>query len=210
MASSSANLWVLLGLGLAGILILARKRKKAVREDFGAFVERLQLLPPPQPAPPKAPHPLTGLSFAVSDIFDINGYVTAFGNPDWARTHEAASQTSSVISTIVEAGATCVGKTVVTEMAFSINGENKHYGTPTNPGAPARVPGGSSSGAAVAVAADLVDFSLGIDTVGGVRLPAGFCCVMGFRPSYGAVSHTGVIAVSPSLDSIGMFYRKHF
>lgn len=68
MASSSANLWVLLGLGIAGMLIMTKKLKRAVRADFGAFIERLQLLPPPQPAPPKAPHPLTGLSFAVSDV----------------------------------------------------------------------------------------------------------------------------------------------
>lgn len=69
MASQSANLWVLLGLGLAGILLMTRKLKKVIREDFGAFVEKLQLLPPPQPAPPKAPHPLTGLTFAVSDVY---------------------------------------------------------------------------------------------------------------------------------------------
>lgn len=69
MASQSANLWVLLGLGLAGILLVTRKLKKAIREDFGAFVEKLQLLPPPQPAPPKAPHPLTALTFAVSDLY---------------------------------------------------------------------------------------------------------------------------------------------
>ena len=69
MASHSANLWVLLGLGLAGILFVTRKLKKAIREDFGAFVQRLELLPPPQPAPPKAPHPLTALTFAVSDVY---------------------------------------------------------------------------------------------------------------------------------------------
>lgn len=68
--SQAASLWVLLGLGLAGILIMTRKLKQAIREDFGAFVERLQLLPPPQPAPPKAPHPLTALTFAVSDVYD--------------------------------------------------------------------------------------------------------------------------------------------
>ncbi|KAL1192929.1 Translocon at the outer membrane of chloroplasts 64 [Cardamine amara subsp. amara] len=68
MASPAANLWVLLGLGLAGILLVSKKLKKAVREDFGAFIDKLLLLPPPQPAPPKAPHPLTGLSFAVSDV----------------------------------------------------------------------------------------------------------------------------------------------
>ncbi|KAL6973619.1 Outer envelope protein 64, chloroplastic [Sarracenia purpurea var. burkii] len=204
MASSSANLWVLLGLGLAGILIMTRKLKKVVKEDFGAFVEKFQLLPPPQPAPPKAPHPLTGLSFAVSDIFDIDGLVTGFGNPDWVRTHETACQTSPVVSALVEGGATCVGKTVLDEMAYSISGENKHYGTPTNPAAPARIPGGSSSGAAVAVAANLVDFSLGIDSDGGVRVPAGYCGVIGFRPSHGAVSHMGIIPVSSSFDTVGM------
>ncbi|OAY32162.1 outer envelope protein 64, chloroplastic [Manihot esculenta] len=207
MASNPANLWVLLGLGLAGILLMTRKLKKTIREDFGAFVEKLQLLPPPQPAPPKAPHPLTGLTFAVSDVFDIEGYVTGFGHPDWARTHEAASQTSSVVSALVEGGATCIGKTVVDELAYSINGENKHYGTPTNPAAPAYVPGGSSSGAAVAVAADLVDFSLGVDTVGGVRVPAGFCGIIGFRPSYGTIPHLGILPVSASLDSVGWFAK---
>ncbi|KAF2309121.1 hypothetical protein GH714_000665 [Hevea brasiliensis] len=207
MASNPANLWVLLGLGLAGILLMTRKLKKAIREDFGAFVEKLQLLPPPQPAPPKAPHPLTGLTFAVSDVFDIEGYVTGFGHPDWVRTHEAASWTSPVVSALVEGGATCIAKTIVDELAYSINGENKHYGTPTNPAAPAYVPGGSSSGAAVAVAAKLVDFSLGVDTVGGVRIPAGFCGIIGFRPSYGAIPHFGILPVSTSLDTVGWFAK---
>ncbi|XP_057951934.1 translocon at the outer membrane of chloroplasts 64 [Malania oleifera] len=207
MASSSANLWVLLGLGLAGIIFMTRKLKKVVKEDFGAFIEKFQLHPPPQPAPPKAPHPLTGLSFAVSDLFDIDGFVTGFGNLDWARTHEAASCTASVVSALIEGGAMCVGKTVVDEMAYSIIGENKYYGAPTNPAAHARIPGGSSSGAAVAVAANLVDFSLGVDTVGGVRVPAAFCGVIGFRPSHGAVSHMGIIPVSTSLDTVGWFAR---
>ncbi|PSR96523.1 Translocon at the outer membrane of chloroplasts like [Actinidia chinensis var. chinensis] len=208
MASPSANLWVLLGLGLAGIILMTRKlKKKVVREDFGAFVERFQLIPPPQPPPPKAPHPLTGLFFAVSDMFDINGFITGFGNLDWSTTHEAASRTSPVVSALVEGGATCIGKTIVDEMAYSISGENKHYGTPTNPAAPAQIPGGSSSGAAVAVAANLVDFSLGVDTDGGVRVPAGYCGVIGFRPSHGAVSHMGILPVSSSLDTVGWFAR---
>ncbi|KAG6745768.1 hypothetical protein POTOM_050275 [Populus tomentosa] len=207
MASNPANLWVLLGLGLAGIFLFTKKFKKVLREDFGAFIHKLQLLPPPQPAPPKAPHPLTGLTFAVSDLFDIEGYVTGFGHPDWEKTHEAASRTSVVVSTLVEGGATCVGKTVIDELAYSITGENKHYGTPTNPVEPARVPGGSSSGAAVAVAANLVDFSLGVDTVGGVRVPAGFCGIIGFRPSYGAISKIGVLPVSASLDTVGMLSK---
>lgn len=207
MASQSANLWVLLGLGLAGILLVTRKLKKVIREDFGAFVLKLQLLPPPPPPPPKAPHPLTGFTFAVSDVFDIDGHVTGFGHPDWVKTHDKASWTSPVVTALVEGGATCIGKTVVDELAYGISGENKHYGTPTNPAEHARVPGGSSSGAAVAVAADLVDFSLGVDTVGGVRIPAGFCGILGFRPSHGAVSHVGIIPISTSLDTIGWFAK---
>ncbi|KAK4280692.1 hypothetical protein QN277_012280 [Acacia crassicarpa] len=207
MASQSANLWVLLGLGLAGIFLMTRKFKKVIKEDFGAFVEKFLLAPPPPPAPPKAPHPLTGLTFAVSDVFDINGYVTSFGHPDWARTHGPASQTSAAVSSLVDGGATCIGRTVVDELAFGISGENKHFGTPTNPAVHARVPGGSSGGSAVAVAADLAEFSLGIDTVGGVRVPAGFCGVLGFRPSYGAVSHMGIIPVATSLDTVGWFAK---
>ncbi|CAI0380609.1 unnamed protein product [Linum tenue] len=203
--STRANILVLLGLGLAGILLLTRKLKRAVREDFGAFVQKLQLLPPPQPAPPKARHPLTDLTFAVSDVFDIEGFVTGCGHPDWASTHGVASKTAVVVSTLVDGGATCVGKTVVDELAYSINGENRHYGTPTNPVAPDRVPGGSSSGAAVAVAAKLVDFSLGVDTDGGVRAPAAFCGIIGFRPSYGALSNMGMLTISPSLDTVGLF-----
>ncbi|XP_027344441.1 uncharacterized protein LOC113856680 [Abrus precatorius] len=207
MASQSANLWVLLGLSLAGIVLITRKLKQSVKEDFGAFIRKLQLLPPPQPAPPKAPHPLTALTFALSDLFDVEGHVSTFGHPEWARTHEPASSTSPSVSALVEGGATCVGTTVIEDFAFGISGENKHYGTPTNPAVPARVPGGSSGGAAVAVAGNLVDFALGIDTIGGVRVPAGFCGILGFRPSYGAVSHMGIIPISTSLDAVGWFAK---
>ncbi|CAH8370302.1 unnamed protein product [Eruca vesicaria subsp. sativa] len=207
MASHASNLWALLGLGIAGILLAAKKLKKTIREDFGAFMDKLLLLPPPQPAPPKAPHPLTGLSFAISDVFDVTGNVTGFGHPDWVRTHEAASSTCPVVSTLVEGGATCVGKTVVDELAFGISGENKHYESPTNPASHDRITGGACSGAAVAVATNAVDFALGIDTVGGVRVPAGYCGVLGFRSSHGAISNTGIIPVSSSLDSIGWFAR---
>ncbi|KAG5030313.1 hypothetical protein JHK87_013827 [Glycine soja] len=201
------NLLVLLGLGLAGIVLITRKLNKSVREDFGAFIHKLQLLPPPQPSPPKAPHPLTSLTFALSDLFHIHGHVPSFGHPDWARTHEPSSSTAPAVSALVEGGATCVATTVLDDLALGIGGENKHFGTPTNPAVPARVPGGSSSGAAVAVAANFVDFALGIDTTGGVRVPAGFCGILGFRPSHGAVSHMGIIPISTSLDTVGWFAK---
>ncbi|PKA51784.1 Outer envelope protein 64, chloroplastic [Apostasia shenzhenica] len=205
--SASSNLWVLLGLGIAGVLIASRKLKRVVRKDLGAFVERFELLPPPQPAPPKAPHPLTGLSFAVADVFDIVGYVTGFGNPDWARTHEAATETCPVVAILVEGGATCIGKTIVDDMAFSLNGENKHFGAPTNPKASDRIPGGCSSGSAVAVSGGIVEFSLGVDSIGGVRVPGAFCGILGFRPSHGTISNVGVLQVSQSLDTVGLFAR---
>uniref|UniRef100_A0A0D6QUE1 Amidase domain-containing protein n=1 Tax=Araucaria cunninghamii TaxID=56994 RepID=A0A0D6QUE1_ARACU len=207
MSSSPAKFIVLLGLGLAGIFLAIRRRRKEIKEDFGAFVERFQLLPPPQPEPPEAPHPLTGLTFAIKEIFDVEGYVTGFGNPDWQRTHEPAVQTAPAVSLLVRGGATCVGTTVMDEMAYCINGENKHYGTPTNPAAPSRIPGGSSSGSAVAVAAELVDFSLGTDTGGSVRVPAAFCGILGFRPSHGSVSTFGVVPMAQSLDTVGWFAR---
>ncbi|KAK1318319.1 Amidase 1 [Acorus calamus] len=173
--------------------------KNTSDEDFGAFVDKFLLLPPSG-----SPHqlPLSGLTFAVKDIFDVEGYVTGFGNLDWARTHSAAASTASVVSDILSSGASSVGKTVMDEMAYSINGENWHYGTPTNPCAPDRVPGGSSSGSAVAVAAGLVDFSLGTDTGGSVRAPGAFCGILGFRPSHGTVSTDGVIPMAQSFDTV--------
>ncbi|XP_020084617.1 amidase 1 isoform X3 [Ananas comosus] len=170
--------------------------------DYGAFIQRIELRPTPR-APEEPSLPLQGLTFAVKDIFDINGYVTGFGNPDWARTHAAATSTSPVVLAILAAGAICVGKTIMDEMAYSINGENKHYGTPTNPCAPDRVPGGSSSGSAVAVAAKLVDFSLGTDTGGSVRVPAAYCGIFGFRPSHGIISTMNVIPMAQIFDTVG-------
>ncbi|XP_073126509.1 amidase 1 isoform X3 [Henckelia pumila] len=178
-------------------------KNPSTRSDFGAFMEKFTLLPHP------SPHqlPLSGLTFAVKDIFDVEGYVTGFGNPDWVRTHSAATSTAPAIMELLNAGAKCVGKTVMDEMAYSINGENIHYGTPVNPRAEDRVPGGSSSGSAVAVGAMLVDFSLGTDTGGSVRVPASYCGIYGFRPSHGIISASGVIPMAQSFDTVGWFAR---
>ncbi|KAF5178711.1 Glutamyl-tRNA(Gln) amidotransferase subunit A [Thalictrum thalictroides] len=179
----------------------------ARNSDFGAFMEKFTLLPPPPTSSSPQQLPLAGLTFAVKDIFDVKGYVTGFGNPDWARTHSAAVSTAPVVSAVLSAGATCVGKVVMDEMAYSINGENAHFGTPTNPCAPDRIPGGSSSGSAVAVAAELVDFSLGTDTGGSIRVPAACCGILGCRPSHAIVSTFGVIPMAQSFDTVGWFAR---
>ncbi|KAL2490982.1 Outer envelope protein 64 [Abeliophyllum distichum] len=210
---SNPKFWVVIGVSIAGVLILAEVRrrrlnsKSLIKEDFGAFVERFELLPFPQPPPPAARLLLAGLAFAINDNIDVKGYVTGYGSADWKRTHEAAGKTATVVTTLLKNGATCVGKTVMDELGFGMTGENVNYGTPTNPQKPSHIPGGSSSGSAVAVAAELVDFAIGTDTIGCIRMPASFCGVLGFRPSHGLVSTIGVLPNSQSLDTVGWFAR---
>ena len=143
--------------------------------------------------------PLADLTFAAKDIFDVVGYVTGGGNPDWKATHEAAARTAWVVSVLVAAGATMVGKTITDEITRGIFGENAHYGTPLNPRAPGRVPGGSSSGSASAVAGGLVDFALGSDTGGSVRVPSSFCGLYGLRPTHGRIPLDGILVAGPEL-----------
>ena len=148
---------------------------------------------------------LDGLRLAVKDVFDVAGHVTGCGNPDWQRTHAAAPRTASAISRLLAAGATLVGKTVTDELAYSLSGENSHYGTPANPRAPGRIPGGSSSGSASAVAADLADVALGTDCGGSIRIPASFCGLYGMRPTHGRVPVDGLVPLAPSFDTVGWF-----
>ena len=147
--------------------------------------------------------PLAGLSFAAKDLFDIVGHVTGAGNPDWLASHPPATQTAPVVQKLVDAGATMVGKTHTDELSRGLFGENAHYGTPVNPRAPDCVPGGSSSGSAVAVASGAVNFALGTDTGGSVRVPASFCGLYGIRPTHGRLPFEGVVRQAASFDTIG-------
>jgi amidase len=151
--------------------------------------------------------PLAGLTFAVKDIYDVAGQKTGFGSPDWLNTHEPATRTAPAVQALLDAGARLVGKTHTEEMAWSLTGENAHYGTPVNVRAPGRVPGGSSSGSAAAVGAGLVDFALGSDTGGSVRLPASYCGILGLRPTHGRIPLDGVCPLAPSFDVCGWFAR---
>ena len=151
--------------------------------------------------------PLSGLRFASKDIFDVAGTVTGGGNPDWAATHAPATATAPIVATLLEAGATLIGKTITDELTRGILGINAHYGTPLNPAAPDRVPGGSSSGSAAAVAGGLADFALGSDTGGSVRIPSSFCGLFGIRPTHGKIPLQGIIEQAPSYDTIGWFAR---
>jgi len=151
--------------------------------------------------------PLHGLTFGAKDIYDVAGHKTGFGSPDWLLTHESAQRTAPVVQRLLDAGADLVGKTHTDELTYSLNGENPHYGTPENVNAPGRIPGGSSSGSAAAVAAGLVDFALGSDTGGSVRAPASFCGIYGIRPTHGRVSLAGACPLAASFDTAGWFAR---
>jgi amidase len=151
--------------------------------------------------------PLAGLSFAVKDLFDVAGVTACCGNPTWLETHAPAARTAPAIAALLDAGATLVGVTLTDELALSLTGENAHYGTPVNIRCPGRVPGGSSSGSAAAVAAELCDFALGTDTGGSVRVPASHCGIYGFRPTHGAVATDGVCPLAPRFDTVGWFAR---
>lgn len=151
---------------------------------------------------------LSGLSFVIKDNIDVAGHRTGCGNPDWLRTHAPAQATASCVTRMLEAGARLAGKTQCDELFFSLEGENAHYGTPVNPAARDRIPGGSSSGAAVAVAGRLADFSLGTDAGGSVRIPAALCGIWGLRPTHGRVPADGTVGLAPSLGTIGWFARE--
>ena len=151
--------------------------------------------------------PLAGLTFAAKDVFHVKGGVTGYGHPDWLRTHGIEAETADAVQRLLDAGAALVGKTLSDELAYSLSGENHHYGTPVNPRDPSRIPGGSSSGSASAVAGGLVDFALGSDCGGSVRVPASYCGLYGMRPTHGRVSLKGAIPFAPSFDCAGWFAR---
>ena len=151
--------------------------------------------------------PLAGLAFGAKDVFHIAGVRTGFGHPAWLATHEPPLETAVAVQRLLDAGADLAGKTHTDELAYSLTGENVHYGTPINVRAPDRIPGGSSNGSAAAVAAGLVDFAIGTDCGGSVRLPASYCGIFGMRPTVDRVPLDGVIPFGPPFDVAGWFAR---
>ncbi|MFV0243723.1 MAG: amidase [Qingshengfaniella sp.] len=151
--------------------------------------------------------PLSGLSFAVKDMFDIKGARTGNGHPGWRAAHPPAPRHATAVARLLAAGADLVGRTISDELAYSLTGENFHYGTPLNPAAPDRVPGGSSSGSASVVAGGVVPFALGSDCGGSVRVPASYCGILGMRPSHGRIPLDGAVPFAPSFDCAGWFAR---
>lgn len=162
---------------------------------------------PDAPVANAASGPLQGLGFGVKDLFDVAGYPTSGGQPFVLAMSGIKTRTAPVVQRLLDAGARFAGKTITDELAFSMNGQNAHFGSPVNGAAPERITGGSSSGSASAVSNGLCDFALGTDTGGSVRAPANHCGLFGLRPTHGRVSLEGVLDLAPSLDTCGWFSR---
>src|SRR5438046_5663539 len=138
---------------------------------------------------------------AVKDLIDVKGMVTTAGAV--ILPNVPAADDAPVIKRLRRAGCTIVGKANLHEFAYGVTSINPHYGTVRNPHDPARVAGGSSGGAAVAVATGMCDWAIGSDTGGSIRIPASLCGVAGFKPAFGSIGIGGVIPLSKSLDTLG-------
>ncbi len=172
------------------------------KEDTGAFVPG-----PRVHIQGKAGGPLSGLTFAAKDLFDVAGLPTGGGNHDWPTGRPIPDKHAWAVQTLLDAGATLVGKTITDEVSLGILGENAFDGTPVNTKAPDRVPGGSSSGSASAVAAGICDTALGTDTGGSVRVPSSFSGLYGIRPTHGRLNVAGMLPQAPTSDTTGWFTR---
>ncbi|HWE78313.1 MAG TPA: amidase [Pseudolabrys sp.] len=151
---------------------------------------------------------LDGAIVSIKDLFDVAGEATRAGSKVLADEAKPAAADAPVVRRLRQAGAVIVAKTNMTEFAFSGIGANPHFGTPGNPADRARVPGGSSSGGAVAAADGMCEISIGSDTGGSTRVPAAFCGIVGYKPSRLRISRDGVYPLSQSMDSIGPMARS--
>ncbi len=150
------------------------------------------------------PSPLAGIPVSIKDLCDVRGYTTLAGSKALADRPPAEAD-APVVARLRAAGAVVLGTTNMTEFAFGALGLNPHYDTPRNPWdrATGRIPGGSSSGAAVSVSDGMAAVALGSDTAGSVRMPAGFCGITGFKPTTGRIPIDGLVPLAATLDSVG-------
>jgi aspartyl-tRNA(Asn)/glutamyl-tRNA(Gln) amidotransferase subunit A len=152
--------------------------------------------------------PLDGAVITIKDLFDVAGEVTRAGSAMLARRGKPAVADAPAIKRLREAGAVIVAKTNMTEFAFSGVGANPHFGTPGNPADRKRIPGGSSSGGAVACADGIGEIAIGTDTGGSTRIPAALCGIVGYKPTAKRIPRDGAYPLSFALDSIGPMARS--
>jgi len=148
-----------------------------------------------------------GIRLAVKDLINVAGVPTTAGSRALAATAVAAERDAPCLAGARAAGARIVGKANLDELAFGASGVNAYFGTPVSPLDPGRVPGGSSSGSAVAVAAGEADLAYGSDTGGSIRIPSAFCGVTGLKTTHGRIPLAGVWPLAPSMDTIGPMAR---
>lgn len=171
-------------------------------DSIGAFVPGTEIR-----VDGAAEGPLSGLTFAAKDLFDVAGHPTGGGNHDWPTGRPIPKRNAWAVQRLLDGGATLIGKTITDEVSLGILGDSAFDGTPVNVNAPGRVPGGSSSGSAAAVAAGLCDTALGTDTGGSVRVPSSFCGLYGIRPTHGRLPLDGMMPQAPTSDTTGWFAR---
>lgn len=169
-------------------------------DSIGAFVPGTEIR-----VDGAAEGPLSGLTFAAKDLFDVAGHPTGGGNHDWPTGRPIPKRNAWAVQRLLDGGATLIGKTITDEVSLGILGDSAFDGTPVNVNAPGRVPGGSSSGSAAAVAAGLCDTALGTDTGGSVRVPSSFCGLYGIRPTHGRLPLDGMMPQAPTSDTTGWF-----
>jgi amidase len=163
----------------------------------------------PTAAPMAAPTAaLDGETIAVKDLFDIAGFTVGAGNPDYLREAEPAKGTAPAVTALLNAGASVLGIAATDEFAYSIAGDNEHYGTPPNVRVPGALPGGSSSGPAAAVALGQASIGLATDTAGSIRVPASYQGLWGLRSTHGAVDRSGLMPLAPTFDTVGWLTRR--
>jgi Asp-tRNA(Asn)/Glu-tRNA(Gln) amidotransferase A subunit family amidase len=150
---------------------------------------------------------LQGVRVAVKDLVAVAGQRVGGGVPAWLDAAEVEERTAPALQRLLDAGAEVAGIAQTDELAFSLMGVNEHYGAPVNAAAPGRVPGGSSSGPAAAVAAGTADLGLGTDTAGSLRVPGSYCGLHAWRPSTGAVPTEGVLPLAQDFDTVGLLAR---
>lgn len=150
---------------------------------------------------------LDGLTFVAKDLISIKGHISSFGHAQWRKTHKAADKDSSILTKLLSEGAELIGTAKMDQLAYSIIGNIGEGKAPVNTRYPERFCGGSSSGSVSAVAGELVDFAIGSDTGGSVRIPAAACGVYGIRTTQGLIPKDGVIDFAKSADVLGFLAR---
>jgi len=185
------------GEGARACLTVYREQAKAAAEAADARAKSGILL-----------GPLDGTIVTIKDLFDVAGEVTRAGSKILAEEAKPAVTDAPVVRRLRAAGAVIVAKTNMTEFAYSGVGANPHFGTPGNPADRKRVPGGSSSGAAVAAADGMCEIAIGTDTGGSCRIPGALCGIVGYKPSRQRIPTDGAFPLSYSIDSIGSMARS--